>query len=126
VSHKVIALRVGCEPVVEILDAGKPAITLESMQAITDGYIERICLAGQPVMGDSIDLWINEEGRIQNLRPNRLIRSPFNGEVVIHGDCFIAAGDPEGDTIGLTDEQVTEWLRVVATWRTYEIFGGRN
>lgn len=125
-SHKVIVLRVGCEPVVEVFDAGAAAISLASMQSVVDGYIERIVLAGEPVMGDSVDLWINEEGRLQNLRANRLILAPHHGEVVVHGDCFIAAGNPEGDTVGLSDEQIDEWTQRVARWRTFEVYGGRN
>jgi hypothetical protein len=118
---KVIVCRVGVAPVVEDIDPG-----LEAMQAIVQGYIERVVLGGEPVMGHSVDLWLNEEGRIQGLRANRLVVSPFNGEVLVHGDFFIAAGDPEGETIGLSDEQIAEWLGVVASWRTFEVYGGRN
>lgn len=125
-SHRVIVLRVGQEPVVEIIDAGKPSITYESMSGLVDGYIERVVLDGEPVMGNSVDLWINEEGRIQGLRANRLIRAPHHGEIVIHGDCFIAVADPEGETLGLSEAQVAEWMGVVASWRTFEVYGGRN
>lgn len=118
---KVIVCRVGVAPVVEDIDPG-----LDAMQSIVQGYIERVVLGGEPVMGHSVDLWLNEEGRIQGLRPNRLIHAPHHGEVLVHGDFFIAAGDPEGETIGLSDEQIAEWSNVVASWRTFEVYGGRN
>ncbi len=129
-DHKVIVCRVGCEPVVEVLDAGQPTITLESMQAVVDGYIERVMLEDHQPRTDgtcTVELYCNEEGRIQGLRPNRLVISPHQGEVLIHGDFLICAGDPtEGETIGLLDEQVDEWMVIVASWRTFEVYGGRN
>lgn len=58
-----------------------------------------------------VDLWVNEEGKFNGCRPNFQIH---DGQDIVMGPVFFAATDEEGDTIGLTDEQVTvveNWLK---------------
>jgi hypothetical protein len=85
---RVIVARVGKHPVVEEIDSG-----LDGMQAVVGGYIECVSLDGS--YEDGVDLWLNEEGRINGMRL----------------DVFLARHDSEGDTIGLTDEDVAKWLQ---------------
>jgi hypothetical protein len=101
---RVIVARVGKHPVVEEIDSG-----LDGMQAVVGGYIECVSLDGS--YEDGVDLWLNEEGRINGMRLNRLIRDDRGNDWDVHGDVFLARHDSEGDTIGLTDEDVAKWLQ---------------
>lgn len=72
----------------------------KSSQELVGGYIE--CLA----IDKDIDLWLNEEGKLNGL--------PFNfgllqdGELVdvIVGDVFFSSHDRHGNTTSLNDKQI--------------------
>lgn len=70
---------------------------LEKMQEIVGGLIEFVEL------GENVDLICNEEGKIHNLEINRIITND-----IVCGTFFIA-GQKEGDTISLTDEQIKKY-----------------
>ena len=74
--------------------------TLEGMRAVVEGYIE--CPPSE-LNGLGVDLWANEEGKLNGLAPNITL---FGGRDVVVGTVFLAANDGEGATIGLSDEQV--------------------
>jgi hypothetical protein len=76
---------------------------LEPMQAIVGGWIERVALPYK------IDLWINEEGMIENLPLNLITTLEGTAVHQIYGDVFFASHDGEGNTVGLDDFQV-KWL----------------
>lgn len=71
---------------------------------------------------EDIDLWLNEEGKLNGLEPNRLATILFwerygVGSDIIVGDVFLASSNSEGDTIGLSDAQkkyLTEQWRLEA------------
>ena len=100
---RVIVCRVGQHPVVEQIDAG-----LDGMQAIVGGYIECVQLSG--TLESGVDLWLNEEGRINGMPLNRLVKDDRGRNWDVFGDVFISRHDDEGETIGLTDEDVAKWL----------------
>ena len=74
------------------------------LQKIVGGYIEHVI--ANEMRG--FDIWINEEGKLCGLAPNFTI---FNGCDVIVGTAVITKTDDEGNTIGLTDEEVEELLK---------------
>lgn len=70
-----------------------------------DGYIE--CAN----VKHNIDIWLNEEGKLIGLEPNRLATALFwdkwgIGTDIIVGDVFLATNNEEGETIGLNKEQI--------------------
>lgn len=80
-----------------------------------DGYIERVSLKGD------IDLWLNEEGKLIGLEPNKNATLLFwgtwgIGSDIIVGDVFLANSNSEGDTVGLTDEQIDHLLDVLPSF----------
>ncbi|MDX1421567.1 MAG: DUF3846 domain-containing protein [Kiloniellales bacterium] len=94
-TSRIVACRVGQEPVVETLN-----LTLGPMQHFVGGYIEAVRLDNHLI------LWCNEEGRILGLPVNRRLGPGIN----IYGDFFVAASDADGREIGLTEAQATQVL----------------
>jgi hypothetical protein len=84
----------------------------DSYQLLRDsvqGYIE--CANVE----QNIDIWLNEEGKLIGLTPNRLATFMYwakwgAGTDIIVGDVFLATHDEEGETIGLTESQL-DYLR---------------
>lgn len=99
---RVIVIRPLSAPVVEEISPG-----LEPMQKLVEGYVTCVGLA------EGIDLWCNDEGAINGMRPNRLV--PEAGQPIC-GTMFIARSTPDGDTVGLTDADVAEWIVKASTW----------
>lgn len=90
---------------------------LEDLQEIVGGYIE-IPFVNQVFYDNGIDMIINEEGKfIEGLKPEIVIVSKAAWTVldVVYGNCIFASHDSEGETVGLTEEQmriVREELRM--------------
>jgi len=81
----------------------------EVIRNAVNGWIE--CA----VVGEDIDLWLNEEGKLIGLEPNRTATYLFwnkygVGSDIIVGDVFLTSNDGEGETTGLTPKQV-EFLK---------------
>ena len=86
-------------------------LSYEVMKGLVGGYLECVPLEALDAEAVRIDMWLNEEGLLIGLPCNRLVTRPHDGaEFPIVGDFFIAGSDEDGETIGLTDEQATEWL----------------
>lgn len=91
---------------------------LEDLQKIVGGYIE-IPYLGDVFRNKGIDVIINEEGKlIEGLKAEIVIVSEEHGNIldIVYGNCIFASHDEEGETIGLTEEQVqivTEELETV-------------
>ena len=84
-------------------------LTLETMEELVGGYLE--CVALDYKDNTAIYMWINEEGRLIGLFPNRIVQRPLDdAKFPIRGDFFIAATNDDGEDIGLTDAQAEEWL----------------
>jgi len=96
----IIACRVGEDPIVEELPKN-----LKSMQEFVGGFVECISLSY------NVDLWCNDEFLFNGSVPNRLVRRLCGDWYPIHGDFFLASHDNNGETIGLTLSQQTEWLK---------------
>ena len=100
---RIIVCKPGQEP--EIV---KTDLDLKTMQEIVAGMIQ--CVP----MGAGVDLFMNEEGRMRHLPFNRNVPDRMGQEWDILGNLFLASCDANGNTIGLTDEQIEEWLPKVA------------
>ncbi len=73
------------------------------------GYIEHVNI-GVSIPGvRALDMWVNEEGKLNGLKPNTLgtiLYGCFPLDAIV-GDIVITGGvDGEGDTLGLTDKEV--------------------
>ena len=91
---------------------------LSKLQSAVDGYIEAVTLAEDVVM------WVNEEFVFRpDLKPN-LVGSAFYAEIggtrPIFGTVVITGGtDPEGYTIGLTQDDVDSLIEMVESARSH-------
>lgn len=80
--------------------------TLEQLQREVGGYIEAVTFPNGATM------WLNEEGKINGLDHNKQAQFIFDhtfgpGIDTIVGNAVITGGpDEEGETLGLTDEQL--------------------
>lgn len=97
-----------------ILDLDAPEGSLKVLQSAVGGWIEAVDLS------DEVTLWCNEEGKITGLESNpigtRLTAGLLQPGDYIAGDIALTGGvDDEGDTLGLTDEQVATYVSLLVT-----------
>lgn len=81
---------------------------LEELQKIVGGYIE-IPFLSRVFNDHAIDMIINEEGKfIEGLKAEIAIVDEEHGNIldIVYGNCIFASHDDEGNTIGLTEEQI--------------------
>ena len=81
---------------------------LEDLQKIVGGYIE-IPFLSEVFRNNGIDIIINDEGKfIEDCKPQIAIVDGETKQVldVVHGNCIFASHDEEGETVGLTKEQM--------------------
>lgn len=81
---------------------------LEDLQKIVGGYIE-IPFLGDKLLDNGIDTIINEEGKfIDGLKPEIAVVDEERGVIldIVYGNCIFASHDKEGETIGLTENQI--------------------
>ena len=105
---------------------------LEDLQEIVGGYIE-IPYLGDKFLNKKIDVIINEEGKlIEGMKPEIAIVNESQGNIldIVYGNCIFASHNEEGETVGLTEEQmqiVTEELETVIelmnkkTFKTFDV-----
>lgn len=81
--------------------------TLEALQSEVNGYIEIPYLSNR-LSEKRIDMIINEEGKmIDDLKIEIVVvASNRNVTDIIFGNIVFASNDDEGNTVGLTDEQI--------------------
>jgi hypothetical protein len=72
--------------------------TLEAKQKIVGGWIEVVTM-GETTNGNRLCIVCNEEGKLQGLEPNRLIR----GFDMMVGTFFLSSYDQMGNDTTLTD-----------------------
>ena len=112
VPRRVLAIvcRVGRHPTIELV-----GVDLEWMQGVVGGPVERVLLE------QGVYLWLNEEGRIQELPPNRSIRSSKGCVWPVFGDCFITSerecDDHEdgAELESLKVDQLVKWVSHLET-----------
>jgi len=105
---RIVALRMGEKPQVEMIDSG-----LDAMQKFVGGYIECVQLDGD--LSNGCDLWCNEEG-LFTCKPNRHVTVGDWYSQTINGPMFIAAHDRHGNTVSLSKARCEQWLKLSAEW----------
>ncbi len=86
---------------------------LEDLQAIVGGYIE-VPFLSRVFADNGIDVIINEEGKfIEDCKPQIAIVDGETKQIldVVYGNCIFASHNEEGDTIGLTEEQMNAIIK---------------
>lgn len=127
-----VVVPVGADPYVAEID---PDDTLADLQGLVGGLIES-CLH---VFGDAPSVFVNEEGKVAGLRPNRAVyatkehvvagfRSPGDpsrpiaeGELldVVYGDFVCVGFDGQtGATVSITDEEAARVIDAFGGWRS--------
>ena len=79
--------------------------SLKALQNEVGGYIEIPCFS-RKLNENNIDMIINEEGKVNRLQPQLAIYQDNKIVDVICGNIIFASANEDGDTIGLTDEQI--------------------
>lgn len=98
---------------IEILDLDAPEGSLKVLQEAVEGYI-------QPVdFSDTLTMYCNEEGKLEGFPTNefgtRMFRRAFSTPDYIAGNIVFTGGvDEEGETMGLTEAQVTRLTFMVS------------
>jgi hypothetical protein len=82
---------------------------LDTFKAIVGGWVEHISIAERP-NGSRIGIFLNEEGKLINLPPNRLIIRNRGGDEFVGTFCIVAH-NLEGDTVTLTDAEANEYIK---------------
>ena len=86
----------------------KDEITLEDEQEIVGGWIELLPLG--TLDDNGIQAFCNDEGKLMGLAPTALLGTEEDGFFkpydFVAGNIMFAGFDEDGETIGLTDEQI--------------------
>lgn len=90
---QVVVVEVGQVPEIKIIKND-----LDSLQKIVGGYIEVVTI-GEDSAGNKLAIICNEEGKLQGLPPNRLIR----GFDMMVGNFLIVSYDRAGNEVSLPD-----------------------
>lgn len=84
---------------------------LNNLQSLVDGRIEVISIKERG--SRSIDVIINEEGKINNLEVNRMLVFPDGNVDVLCGNIIIVATNIEtGDFDSLTNEEINWYMNM--------------
>jgi hypothetical protein len=95
---------------IEVEEDTNEFVSYATLSRAVGGMIEAVTLP------NSLTLWVNEEGKLDGLPVNeyatKLFASAFGSGIdIIVGNAIVTGGaDDEGETLGLTDEQVAELL----------------
>lgn len=92
-------------------------ITLEYLQEKVGGWVQAVPMIGEL---SGLTLWVNEEGKFSDLPLNELATAVWElsyGETdFIVGNAILTAGEGyDGETLGLTSEQLDTIMEVVET-----------
>ena len=87
--------------------------SLERLQEAVEGYVQAIDLS------DELTIWCNEEGKMLNLCHNpygqAFWEKSYGRTDYIVGNIVLTGGtDSEGETLGLTDEQILKINETIA------------
>lgn len=106
-SETIIHIPAGGDATIQQVDA----IDLDTIKGFVGGYIEAVSLGDD---GTLFSLYVNEEGLLLGLPPNRVFTRFDGNKVPIVGDGVLMAFDPAtGADHGLTPEQAEAWLEKV-------------
>ena len=83
--------------------------SLEAMQAVVGRYVECPTSA---FYGNGIDLWCNEEGKINGMEINHRKANPIPGDILC-GTYFLSRHTPSGKTKSLTDKDIEKYTKLL-------------
>ena len=87
--------------------------SLEEMQGLVDGHLEHI------VYKPGIDIWLNEEGKVDKLLPNVAVRYEEDKDSndyysdIICGPIFVCGYNDDGESIELSSTKIAHMLKVL-------------
>jgi hypothetical protein len=107
------AVVIGFDTDVSVIDLDATEGALAVLQDAVDGYVQAIDLT------PNMTMWCNEEGKLDGLPNNSIataiFQEKFGAVDIIVGNAVITGGvDDEGETIGLTAEQVEKLQHLFA------------
>ena len=107
------AVVIGFDESIEVVDLDAPQGSLKVLQDAVDGWVQVVDLA------PTLSIWVNEEGKMNGLPYNGIATAIYQDRFgmvdIIVGNAVLTGGtDDEGDTIGLTDEQVSRIEKLFA------------
>lgn len=92
-----------------ITPAPASGATLDAMQAAVGGYIELFMQSPSRHREDvAIDFYCHEEGRLIGLDPNVGVYAGRGAFFSIVGPVLVTASNRDGETIGLTDDELAD------------------
>lgn len=96
-------------------------LELEDMQKIVGGYIEfhpfPPDLEVEYEDNSGIDIIMNEEGKLKELYPTMRLVSDGKPYDIISGSILFCSHDNEGDSIGLTDDQIEKVMTYLSMYQ---------
>lgn len=101
--HKVLTITTNNDVNIKEVDS----VEYETLYEAVNGLVELVSI------NEDIDMWLNEEGKLNGLEPNVLATLLFNKVFptfdVIMGNIIITGGaDEEGNTVGLSDASIID------------------
>ena len=90
------------------INVNEAEISLETLQEQVGGRIE-LFRYNKDLVDNNIDMFINEEGKLLGFTPNAVVMNELNGDIVdvLVGSIVFAGFDNEGNSLPLTDKQVS-------------------
>ena len=85
----------------------------KELQRLVEGIFE------MPYIFDDVDVVINEEGKYNGSAPNRFLF--YKGQLVdiLFGNILLIDADEEGNTISLSNDKITKYLKLFKSDRIY-------
>jgi hypothetical protein len=74
------------------------------LQTAVEGLIEHV-RADRDYLGFDADIWVNEEGIYRDDFEMNVLASVMTGQTIV-GPAVVALTNSDGETLGLTDEQI--------------------
>lgn len=92
---------------------------LKKLQEAVDGYIEAVDLL-------DFTMWVNEEGLLRNDLNRNFIGSEVCGFTIMGDIVITGKTDENGDTIGLTSDELENLTKNCEGYRAYHALGAFN
>ena len=86
---------------------------LKYLQSLVGGLIEHYII-DEELNDLHIDMWIDDEGKLKNLKPTIALMNDGQLVDVIFGNCVFSKYNDEGETLGLEEYEVgivDRWIR---------------
>jgi hypothetical protein len=85
------------------------AIKLADLQHYVEGTVTTAYVPSLAKVGEGVTLWANDDGLCLGMTPNvGFFDADFFEPMILVGPILVTGSDEEGETIGLTDEQVEQ------------------